>query len=79
MTRQIFRVDALSMPSLQVSRIFPGPPSSEQPLSITESCEGESPPVRHFSQMGGVYQRIQPGARLCRAPYGAEEILDAFR
>jgi hypothetical protein len=29
--------------------------------------------VRHFSQIGGVYQRVQPGARLWRAPYQAAE------
>jgi len=29
--------------------------------------------VRHFSQIGGVYQRVQPGARLCRVPYHAAE------
>jgi hypothetical protein len=29
--------------------------------------------VRHFSQIGGVYQRVQPGARLWHAPYQAAE------
>jgi hypothetical protein len=33
----------------------------------------------HFPQIGGVYQRIQPGARLCRVIYDVERILNALR
>ena len=60
--------------SLQVSRIFPGLPPSEQPISITESYREERPIRRAiFLQIGGVYLRIKLERKsVQRMPYGVE-------
>ena len=42
------------------------------------SRQSEPEMLDDLSQMGGVYQRFQPGARLCRLPNGVELILHPF-